>query len=181
MADLVMVRHAATAWSGVRYCGRTDLPLTPAGVAAADALGLALASSLPASTRVVSSPLLRALQTAQAIATAIAADGFTVDERWSETDFGSVEGQTFAELEAAHPRIAEQVAGGDTGIDWPDGETAAALWARVEDAWRDLAAATGPWVIVSHGGPLRIAIAVATGADASQVVVPEPGGVWRPA
>jgi broad specificity phosphatase PhoE len=179
MADVVLVRHAATAWSGVRYCGRTDLPLTASGAAAAEALGLALASSLPSSTQVVSSPLLRALETARAIATAIGAAGFTLDERWSETDFGAVEGLTFAELQAAHPRIAEQVAGGDTGIDWPEGETAAALRDRVEEAWRDLAAATGHWVVVSHGGPLRIAIALASGADASDVVVPEPGGRWR--
>jgi broad specificity phosphatase PhoE len=180
MADLALVRHAATAWSGVRYCGRTDLALTPAGAEAADALGLALASSLPASTQIVSSPLLRARQTAGAIATAIGADGFTVDDRWSETDFGSVEGLTFRELEAAHPRIAEQVSGGDTGIDWPDGETAAALRDRVEDACRELGTATGSWVVVSHGGPLRIAIALASGTEPTQVVVPAPGTAWRP-
>jgi broad specificity phosphatase PhoE len=181
MAELVMVRHAATAWSGVRYCGRTDLPLTAAGATTADALGLALASSLPASTQIVSSPLLRARQTAQAIAAAFGVDGFTVDERWSETDFGSVEGLTFGELEAAHPRIAALVAGGDAGIDWPDGETAAALHDRVTSAWRDLAAATGSRVVVSHGGPIRIAIALSTGVKPAQVVVPAPGTAWRAA
>jgi broad specificity phosphatase PhoE len=180
MADVILVRHAATDWSGMRYCGRTDLPLTAAGARDAEVLGGALASSLPASVTITSSPLLRARQTASAIAAAIGSDGFTVDGRWSETDFGSVEGLTFAELEAAHPRIASRVAGGDVEIDWPDGETAAALRDRVEDAWRDLAATPGSWVVVSHGGPLRIAIALASGVEPPGVVVPAPGGVWRP-
>ena len=178
MADVILVRHAATEWSGVRYCGRTDLPLTAAGLKDADSLGRALGASLPASSRIIASPLLRARQTASAIATSIGSE-VTVDERWSETDFGSVEGLTFAEIEAAHPRIASQLARGDVGIDWPDGETAASLRDRVEAAWRDLMAGTGTWVVVSHGGPLRIAIALATGAEPSGVAVPGPGAIWR--
>jgi broad specificity phosphatase PhoE len=179
MDELVLVRHAATDWSGRRFCGRTDLALTPDGLAAARMLGRTLATSLPPGTRIVSSQLLRARQTASAIAAVTGGDGFAIDDRWSETDFGTAEGLTYEELEAAHPGMAFRLSGGDVTIDWPGGETAAALRARVEAAWRDLVAWPGTSVVVSHGGPLRIAIALATGRPAERVSVPAPGAIWR--
>ena len=32
---VILVRHASTAWSGIRYCGRSDPPLDAAGESAA--------------------------------------------------------------------------------------------------------------------------------------------------
>ncbi len=180
MGELVLVRHAETAWSGLRYCGRTDVPLTAAGEAAAAALGRELAASLPANVRIVSSPLLRARQTASVIASASGSDGFTVDDRWAETDFGTVEGMTFDELEASHPEIGLRLARGDAIVDWPGGETAKAMEERVTAAWREVIGQPGSWVVVSHGGPLRVAIALTAGVDPAQVVVPQPGTAWRP-
>ena len=179
MDDLVLVRHAATEWSGSRYCGRADLPLTAAGEAAASEIAHDLAGWLAGYIRLVSSPLLRARQTASAIALAIGSNGFEVDDRWAETDFGTAEGLTYDELEAVQPAIASRLAQGDVVIDWPGGETAAALRERVEAAWRGITAQPGTWVVVSHGGPLRIAIALATDADPAEVSVPAPGTVWR--
>lgn len=179
MDELVLVRHAETAWSGRRYCGRTDLPLTDHGVATAERLGRDLAVSLPGTVRIVASPRLRARQTAAAIAAAGIADGFAVDDRWAETDFGVAEGLTWDELAEALPPIATRLRGGDVQIDWPGGETAAALHARVVAAWRELAEQPGSVVVVSHGGPLRIAIALATDGLPAGVAVPAPGTVWR--
>lgn len=179
MDELVLVRHAATAWSGSRFCGRTDLPLTSAGEAVAREVGRDLAKSLTGAVRIVSSPLLRARLTASAIAAAIGSGGFAVDDRWAETDFGEVEGLTYDELETVQPAIASRLARGDATVDWPGGETARALHARVEAAWRDLTALPGSSVVVSHGGPLRIAIVLATGVDQAEVEVPSPGSVWR--
>lgn len=178
MDELVLVRHAPTEWSGSRYCGRTDLPLTMAGGAAAAEVAHDLAGLLAGEVRIVASPLLRARQTASAIAAAIGIDGFTIDDRWAETDFGVAEGLTFDELEANQPAIALRVARGDALIDWPGGETAEALRTRVEAAWRDLAGRPGTFVVVSHGGPLRLAIALATDVDPAEVVMPAPGAVW---
>lgn len=179
MDELVLVRHAATEWSGSRYCGRTDVPLTAAGMAAAGEVARELARSLAGDVHIVSSPLLRARQTATAIAAAIGRAGFTVDDRWAETDFGIVEGLTYDELEVIQPDIASRLAQGDRIIDWPGGETAEALRVRVGTAWRELAGRVGTWIVVSHGGPLRIAIALATDVDPAQVTVPSPGTVWR--
>ena len=38
MAGIILVRHAPTAWTGSRYCGRSDPPLDAAGVAVAHRL-----------------------------------------------------------------------------------------------------------------------------------------------
>lgn len=180
MDELLLVRHAATLWSGRRYCGRSDPPLSDAGELAAARLATELGSSLPLGVRIISSLLLRARQTAEAIASAVPGATLEIDERWSETDFGIAEGLTYEELTEAAPNLAARLASGDVVIDWPGGESAAALAARVEAAWQDLTEHRTPAIVVSHGGPLRIAIALATNRAVGDVTVPEPGFVWRP-
>lgn len=179
MGEVILVRHAETAWSGRRFCGRTDLTLTDAGNATAERLGRELAGSLPAAVRLVSSPRLRARQTAAAIVAAGVADGYAVDERWAETDFGAAEGLTWDALARAFPDVAARLLAGDAQIDWPGGETAAALHARVRAAWHELIEQPESAVVVSHGGPLRIAIAIAADETPASVTVPAPGAVWR--
>jgi broad specificity phosphatase PhoE len=179
MDEFLLVRHAATSWTGRRYCGRSDPPLSDAGRAAAGHLAAELASSLPPGIRIVSSPLLRARQTAAVIAAAVPAAALAFDDRWSETDFGIAEGLTFDELMGIAPDIAARLADGHVAIDWPGGETAASLTARVEAAWRELIGHGTTALVVSHGGPLRIAIARATKLEVGDVTVPEPGTVWR--
>lgn len=177
MDEVLLVRHAATPWSGRRYCGRSDPPLSDAGEAAAGRIAAGLGPLLPSGVRIVSSPLLRARQTAEAIASAVPGATLEIDERWSETDFGIAEGLTYEELTAAAPAIVARLARGDVAIDWPGGETAAALAARVEEAWRDLSDHRGRAIVVSHGGPLRMAIALATNRAVGDVAMPEPGAV----
>ena len=179
MPELILVRHARTAWSGSRYCGRSDPPLDGPGLVAADRLGADLGSALLNTTRIVTSPLRRALQTAEAIARHTRGGHIAVDPRWSEIDFGMAEGLTFEQLERVAPDIAAALAAGQVEIDWPGGETSAGFAARIEAAWHDVAARRGTVVVVSHGGPLRLAIALATGRPAASVSVPEPGGVVR--
>ena len=179
MPEVLLVRHAATDWTGLRYCGRSDPPLSELGEAAAARLATELGRSLPYDIRIVSSPLLRARQTATAIASAVPASAIEVDQRWAETDFGSAEGLTYDELIRIAPDIARRLAGGDDAVDWPGGETAAALAARVGAAWRDVTGHGRPTLVVSHGGPLRLAIALATGRHVGEVTAPEPGTVWR--
>ena len=176
---LFLVRHAATDWSGKRYCGRTDLPLNAAGAASAQRLAQELAASLAPGIRVVCSPLRRARQTAEAIVAAVPGSTLAIDERWSETDFGIAEGTTYEELERIAPDLARRLASGAFAVDWPGGEGATALSGRVSAALHDVIASGEPAVVVSHGGPLRIAMAIATGQDPRDVVAPEPGHAWR--
>jgi broad specificity phosphatase PhoE len=177
---IALIRHGSTGWAGQRYAGRTDVPLDTAG--RLDALRLAddLAGSLGPGDRLVSSPLDRALTTARTIA---AATGATVetDERWQEVDFGAVEGLTFDEVERRWPDLARRLAAGDTAIDWPGGETAAAFEARVLAAWTELRFDARTVAVVAHAGPIRLVLARAAGRPAERVSLPAPGSiVWVP-
>ena len=173
-AAIVLVRHASTAWSGRRYCGRSDLPLTAAGRAEAVALAHRLAPTLDPDTRLVSSPARRATATAAAIASELGDIEIQLDPRWLETDFGDVEGLGFDEIAAHHPELAAAILDGTTAIDWPGGETAAALTARLASAWHELADAGRPAVVVTHGGPILYALRLARYGVAGLSDVPAP-------
>jgi broad specificity phosphatase PhoE len=158
---VILVRHASTAWSGVRYCGVSDPPLSEAGEAEANRLALELAPDLSLATRVVSSASRRAVATATVIAAAAGLRDVEVDDRWREADVGIAEGRTFDELAALAPGLASALADGVLAIDWPGGETHASLAGRVHAAWTDVVAAGRPAVVVTHAGPFLHARALA--------------------
>ena len=179
MPGIILVRHATTSWTGHRYCGRSDPPLDDAGGAAAAELAHELATTLALGTRIVTSPLLRAQATASAIAEAAGIASVTFDDRWREADFGIAEGLTFDELARVRPELASRLADGNTDIDWPGGERAAELSERVATAWQELLGAGDDVVVVSHAGPIRIAIGLATGRKPGAADLPGPGAVIR--
>lgn len=179
MPGIILVRHASTAWTGHRYCGRSDPPLDDAGRVAAAELARELTATVAPGTRIVTSPSRRALATATAIARACGIESVTVDDRWREADFGTAEGLSFDELARVAPDLARRLADGDPDIDWPDGERAAELADRVATAWRDLVQVGDDVVVVSHAGPIRIAIALATGREPGAADLPGPGAVIR--
>ena len=157
-----LVRHAETEWTGRRWSGRSDPPLNAAGRVAADKVAATLAAevaglAVPGAAVVgviLASPLKRALETAERIATAVR---FPVRIEWElvEIDFGILDGLTWDELAAAHPGHADWILAGRRP-DWPGGETAIAGAARARSAAQRIvdAAAAGPVVVVSHGGLL---------------------------
>jgi alpha-ribazole phosphatase len=161
MPEIILVRHAATSWSGIRYCGRSDPPLSEAGHAQAARLGGILGGALPADALVISSPSLRAYATAEAISAAAGLGPIETDERWREADVGVAEGRTFDELAAIAPDLAAALAAGALEIDWPDGETHRSLVQRVGAAWDALLDHGRSAVVVSHAGPLAHALAIA--------------------
>lgn len=169
MTEVVFVRHGATAWSGVRFCGRSDPPLHAEGRAAVVALATALPPTFAPGVVIVTSPLHRARETADVIAAAAGIDDMHVDDRWRETDFGIAEGCTFDELAALEPDLAGALARDVTAIDWPGGEAAAQVGARVEAAWTDLVALCRPAIVVSHAGALRHAMALARSVSPASV------------
>ena len=105
----------------------------------------------------------------RAIAAAAGSTAVIVDPRWDEVDVGWADGRTFRQVERRYPALANRLASGDVEIDWPGGETAAALDARIRAAWADVLEraerrpAPGSIVVVSHAGALRIAAALASG------------------
>ena len=174
MTTIVLVRHTATAWSGQCYSGRGDPPLSDAGRRAGEDVAARLASRLPAGIRIVTSPSRRAHDTAALLASRVTPSVLEVDERWQEVDVGDAEGLTFDEVDAQYPDLAARLASGEIEIDWPGGETAAALHERVLGAWIEILATERQTVVVSHAGPIRLAIAFATGRDPREVALPAP-------
>lgn len=179
LRDAILVRHAATAWSGVRYSGRSDPWLSPSGRVQAQVTGADVAATLrPGVTvQLVSSPARRARQTARAIEAAVRRRGdirlaptLRFDPRWAEVDVGRVDGWTFQRIERQMPALGAALAAGDPDIDWPGGESAVALRVRVTGAWSSVVAERADTVIVvSHAGPLRLAVATAEGRDPRDV------------
>jgi ribonuclease H / adenosylcobalamin/alpha-ribazole phosphatase len=156
----ILLRHGQTLMSvQKRYAGRSDVPLTERGVQQAGAAAKRLASA--GVGVIVTSPLLRAVQTAQEVAAAVGAPVVT-DEGFRETDFGAWDGLTFAEVRERWP--AEMTAWlADPEEAPPGGESFAEVSQRVTDALhRVLAGQEGQTVlIVSHVTPIKTLVAAA--------------------
>lgn len=164
MTRIVLVRHGATAWTGHRYCGRSDPELSPAGIDQARTAALRVVALVAPGTSVVTSPSRRAVDTARLVAERIGGP-IAVDERLAEVDFGAAEGLSFEAVSRRWPTIAERLLAADLDIDWPDGESAAAFRTRLSGVAAILASTPGDLVVVSHAGPIR-ALAALLGADA---------------
>ena len=155
MLTIYLLRHGQTQWNaeGGKYLGRTDLPLTDIGLRQAQDAAQQLAGI--SFTAVYSSPLQRALHTAQ-----IAGGGAAVvtDDRLVETDFGAWEGKTKDELTMQDPAIlssweddpSKTKAGGT-------GETALNVLTRVNDFFNFVQQRhkEGNILVVAHNGVNR--------------------------
>ena len=166
---LILVRHGSTAHSlEYRFSGRNDLPLDPAGSAQAAALA-ARAPSLGRVAALVSSPLRRARQTADWIASALGVP-VTEDDDVAELDFGEWEGLTMSEVTARNPTaLADWAASPDVAP--PGGESITALTARVARA-RDRLVRAYPEqrvVVVTHVTPIKALVRTVLGAPAASL------------
>ncbi|HEX2050854.1 MAG TPA: histidine phosphatase family protein [Actinomycetota bacterium] len=143
---IVLVRHGETEWSRAhRHTGRTDVPLTAAGRAQAEALCGALAARRFAV--VLTSPLLRARQTCELAGFASEA---VVERRLVEWDYGDYEGRTTADIRTEVEGWTVWTHGA------PSGETAADVGARVDRVLDDLRARDGDALVFAHGHVLRV-------------------------
>ena len=159
---LVLVRHGETeANAERRLLGRAQSPLTDRGLAQARALG----GLLGPAGRLLSSPLERALRTAEVLGLGVPVE---VDDRWVEVDYGVYDGERLGDVPAEVWRQWRR----DPGFRPPDGESLAELGARVRAACEELFAQDGAGaraeadvVVVSHVSPIKAAVAWALGAD----------------
>jgi broad specificity phosphatase PhoE len=156
MGSLILLRHGETEWSlAGKHTGRTDVPLTPRGEAAATALApLLVKRDIIA---VLTSPAQRALRTASLALGAAAADAQQDPDLW-EWDYGGYEGKTTAEIQERHPGWylwRDGVIPGDS--DHP-GESVDAVGVRTDRVlarvWPLLN--EGDVALVAHGHVLRI-------------------------
>jgi ribonuclease H / adenosylcobalamin/alpha-ribazole phosphatase len=153
----LLLRHGETPLSTERrFAGRGDIPLTEEGLrqAAAAAERLAKRGGIDV---IVTSPLRRTRQTAEAVASATGAP-LVADEGLVETDFGEWEGMTTAE---ASQRWPEEVSAWmrSTDVAPPGGESFADVILRVNAALDRLLAEYQfrTLLLVSHVSPIKIA------------------------
>jgi len=156
----LLLRHGQTPMSvQKRYAGTSDAPLTDAGVQQAAAAAKRLASA--GIDVVVTSPLLRAVQTAQEVASVTGVPVVT-DDGFSETNFGIWEGLTFAEVRERWPsEMAAWLA--DPAVAPPGGESFTEVSERVTGALHRVLAdrARQTVLIVSHVTPIKTLVAAA--------------------
>jgi broad specificity phosphatase PhoE/ribonuclease HI len=168
---LSLLRHGVTEHTVARRfsgSGGDDLPLSAAGVAQARRAAEVVASR-GAVSAVVTSPLLRARQTAQELGARIGLDPL-VDDAWRECSFGAWDGLTYAEVAQRWPdELAAWHESPQTVP--PEGESLSAVATRVVKARQALLEQwTGQHVVVvSHVTPIKVVVADALGAPLSSL------------
>ncbi|QAY77518.1 histidine phosphatase family protein [Sphingosinicella sp. BN140058] len=152
-----LLRHAAVERPG-RFLGRSDEPCTGAGLATC----LDRAAEVEFDT-IVTSPLIRAAEVADALG-ALRRLPVAQDAAWLELDFGTWEGKTADEIgeEALLPFYGQP----DRHAP-PGGERWNTLVRRVAGAIDRLG--EGSSLVVTHGGPIRAALAHLCGFDPRQL------------
>src|ERR1700678_983048 len=170
MGDLILLRHGETEWSlAGKHTGRTDIPLTARGEAAAAALAPRLAGR--DIVAVFSSPARRAVTTASLA-------GLTdlkLDPDLWEWDYGGYEGLTTPQIQEERPGLylwRDGVIPGDAEHPGETIEQVAARGDAVLARGRPLLAG-GDVALVAHGHVLRVLTARYLGLD------PDGGRLFR--
>ena len=155
---LLLIRHAESVGNReLRLQGQAEFPLTERGRRQAEELAASLAERQVIA--VYSSPIRRALDTAEAIASPL---GLTVEVQAAlqEYDFGKLSGLTWPEIREQRPQLIEHLL--SDSADFPDypGEegrelfrqrVCKALWGISEQHAGD-----GSVAVVTHAGPVAV-------------------------
>ena len=155
---LLLIRHAESVGNReLRLQGQAEFPLTERGRRQAEELAASLAERQVIA--VYSSPIRRALDTAEAIARPL---GLTVEVQAAlqEYDFGKLSGLTWPEIREQRPQLIEHLL--SDSADYPDypGEegrelfrqrVCKALWGISEQHAGD-----GSVAVVTHAGPVAV-------------------------
>lgn len=183
MTLVLLVRHGLTAGTGKVLAGRTPgIPLDDRGRAQAQALAARLVS-VPLQA-IVTSPLERCQQTAEAIAAA--RDGHPVavqtDERLAEVGYGDWTGKPLKRLAKDPMWRVVQWHPSAVRFPGPDGESMSGMQDRAVSAVRDWNARLGPravYLICSHGDVIKSVIADSLGLhlDMCQRIHVEPASL----
>jgi broad specificity phosphatase PhoE len=164
MGDLILLRHGETEWSlAGQHTGRTDIPLTARGEAAAAALAPRLAGR--DIVAVFSSPARRAVTTASLA-------GLTdvkLDPDLWEWDYGGYEGLTTPQIQEERPGWYLWRDGVIPGDAEHPGETVEQVGQRVDRVLGRVAPLLtgGDVVLVAHGHVLRVLTARYLGLEPS--------------
>ena len=162
----LMARHGASSYSLERRfsgSGGVDVPLAPIGITQAQALA-AEVKARGVVSHIISSPLLRTLQTAQIVAEAT---GLPVTENtdFAECSFGDWDGHTFANIRERWPAELEEWLA-NPNVAPPGGESLSQCRERVNRGRTTVVEQfrAQTVLIVSHVSPTKLMTCIATGA-----------------
>ncbi len=160
---IYMARHGRTAYNHERrFQGRLPVPLDEVG--RAQARELAEKAAAYDFAILWCSPLLRARETADAIAARIGLAP-REDERLVETDAGAWTDRTFAEVQAEAPEEFARFAALEETFAFPEGESFADQATRVHAAIDEIGRGPAPALVVCHGVVIRLALMELLPAD----------------
>lgn len=159
MTYFVMVRHGRTEWNAAgRIQGHTDIPLCEEGRTQVSKQRIPCHYK---NARWVSSPLVRAVQTAQLMG----CSDPELERALMEMNWGEWEGLTLSELRERHRNAMRH--NEDRGLDFrpTGGESPRDVQERVVEWMGKKVDASTPVVAVTHKGVIRATLSKATGWD----------------
>mgnify|MGYP000859463668 FL=1 len=166
MIDIYLCRHGRTTLNAEgRLRGRLNPDLDMVGRTEARGLAEQLAKLAP--TRIVSSPLKRATQTAEPIATA-AGLNVELDGRLIDRAFGEADGEIAADMVRRFGNLGKV----------PGAEQSSDVAARASEALNEIAAGSpvGPVIVITHDSVIRNFLKALTSPDAE--LFPQRTGSW---
>jgi probable phosphoglycerate mutase len=164
-ARVFLARHGQTAYNHEgRFQGQQEIPLDETG--RAQAAELAERAVPYGFAALWCSPLLRARETADAVAARIGLEPIE-DARLMETDAGDWTDRTFIDVRAEAPEQFDAFASADPDFAFPGGESFAQQEVRVEAALAEVERGALPALVVCHGMVIRAAIYLRSGKDAT--------------
>ncbi|ORT99533.1 Phosphoglycerate/bisphosphoglycerate mutase [Anaerovibrio sp. JC8] len=163
MTKIVLVRHGQTVWNKLgKYQGQADIDLSEVGKEQAKLLG----ESFPVEgvDAVFSSPLVRAMETAEAIAAPLNLP-VTSCQEFCEISFGKWEGLTYDEIHASWPKEHDLLFTRPDELICPEGEGFVQVQQRAAAKMESLIKENPDKtiVIVAHGGVIRTLLCHALG------------------
>ena len=157
LQGVFLARHGETDYNvSHRFQGRLPVPLNANG--RAQAATLAAQAAAFGFAELWSSPLARALETAQIVGARIGLPP-RLDARLVETDCGDWTDRLQADVEAEDPDGVAAFVRADPDFAFPGGESFKAQTQRVMAALEDLAGRPHPVLAVTHGMSIRLAFA----------------------
>lgn len=171
---ILLARHGRTAYNDEgRFQGQGPVPLDEHGREQARTLADEIVRRGDV-TRLIASPVSRALETAAFIAarTGLVPD---VDPRWAETDCGAWQDRSFAEVQAEDPEGFAAFRRLDLDFAAPRGERYRDQLARVCAAAADVRAedtGDGTILVVGHRNALRLLLRHERGVDPGEHGIP---------
>lgn len=169
MTRLILVRHGETEWNRVeRFRGRIDIELNETGHRQAQAVASRVGAWKP--DAIYSSPLKRALQTAQPLAQACGREIKPL-ETITDIDYGAWGGHSPEEVAAQHSDLYRTWLEAPHLVQFPEGESLEQVRSRAWIAVEEVCAAHAreTVVLVSHVVVNRALICAVLGLDNSSL------------